>query len=283
MAVELDMDKVIAAHQASQLRGGSSSRSSAKIFRLKGSSARIRVMPPWTSEGMFAGQFWRPAAQHWEVKEGQKGPVMCPKNTPGLEGPCPICDLVEELKAKDNDPEALMIASTIRAKQVMVMTVIDRDDPVYTAKDVVEWKQTRPDKEVPFKEGDPKLQVYPAPNTVFDSIISLVRNGGNIVDLEAGHDLVVAKTGKTRNYIKYTVTPDLRPTPAGVPDDVKLLDLSQFGYVADEVELRSMLNEGIAADYAATSKALSSGTEEPSSSLEDDEEEDLEAAMRKGL
>ena len=108
---------------------------------------RIRIMPGWTTEGDYAGQFWREVAQHWGLSDDHKGPVICPKKTPLMDGECPVCDLVIALKSDKTNTDALEAAKYIRAKIAYFLNVVNLDDPEYTAKDVAEYKQSRRSEE----------------------------------------------------------------------------------------------------------------------------------------
>ena len=108
----------------------SGGRASARFWRPENGDNHIRVMPQWKDD--LDGQFWREVHQHWNVSEDQKGPVLCPKETPDLEGDCPICDLVQALRreAKSN-PQAKQLANELRAKKTFFLNVVVDKDPVY--------------------------------------------------------------------------------------------------------------------------------------------------------
>lgn len=294
----VNIDKIHGAKEANEAKQAqlSGSGSGLKIFKFKGSEAKLRIMPPWVEDDEddpklepYKGQFWREVAQHWNINDDQKAPILCPKKTPYIDGDeCPICDFVEELRSKyKNDPAALELAKDVRAKTAYLLTVIDRNDEKYTAKDVATWKKERPDKDVPFEAGDAKLQVYAAPFTVFNFIINIFAQGGDIVDLDEGRDVFITRTGKGIKT-KYTVVSGFNNTPAGLEPGQELLDLTSMGYQASVGEMRKLLTDGIGGDYA---KSLPSAAADSVASLPDstDEEEDdadvddLEAEMRNEL
>jgi hypothetical protein len=214
--------------------------------------ARLRIMPPWTEEGDFEGQFWRVVHQHWGVSDTLKAPLLCPKTTPFMEGDCPVCDFVDELRTQ-NDAESKELVKSIRDKQSYLFTVVDVDDPEYTAKDVANFKKDFPDKKPSFSAGDPKLQVFAAPFTVYSQIISLFQQGFELVDLRAGHDIVVTKQkkGGGQEFVSYTVNPTPKATDSNVPNDHPLIDLSKCGMVLQISKVKELLTNGIAADYMA--------------------------------
>src|SRR5687768_3387414 len=90
--------------EARMARGGGAG--SIKWWKPVNGVNRIRILPGWTDEGEYAGQFWREVAQHWGVSEDVKGPILCPRETPGLNGSCPICAFVDELKNEKGDAQA---------------------------------------------------------------------------------------------------------------------------------------------------------------------------------
>jgi hypothetical protein len=281
----------------------SGSFQSTKFWKPEKDVSRIRVMPCWTDQEPYAGQFWRDASQHWNVSSDQKGPVMCPKHTPDLNGNCPVCDLVEELKADKNNLEAQEFVKECRAKPVHFLSIIDLDDPVYTAQAVAEYKKSRPDGDVPFKAGASKLQVYACPKTVFDQILNFIIQNDNkdITSLTDGNDLSLerkAKGGKgNAKYTTYTVTPKFKSTACALSEGTQLLALDKVGFVMDE----KAMNELLLSSGAATSlkKSLGSGSNDSeddfpesygklpsgdsSSTMNAGSSDDLEEEMRRAL
>lgn len=230
-------------------------------WRPEAGTNRIRILPPWTDEGFHAGAFWREVAQHWQVSPELKGPVVCPRNTPGVEDDdCPICDLVDQLRGMKNDPGALELANNLRAKKNYLLNVLNLDDPEYTARDVANFKKERPDAEVPFAAGDPKIQVYAAGITVFQQILAIIdENDKNITDLKEGHDIKIEKTGKGFNT-KYTLTIILKSSPVeNVDENTELTDLSKVGMMLTAQEAMQRLTENTEASQYATDRALPSG------------------------
>jgi hypothetical protein len=250
MAFKTNVAKVEAAAAAADAKAAGQGKGGGgvRFFTFEGSTATLRVMPAWTDQEPFEGQFWRIVHQHWNVTEEFKAPILCPKSTPHLGGPCPICDFVDELRKDKDNPAAKELANDIRAKQSYLFTVIDTKNKTYTAKDVADWKKERPDKEVPFEVGDPKLQVYAAPFVVYNAIITLWRSGGDIVDLEHGHDLTISKQGSGL-LTKYNVTPNLKPSKSNVEQDNELIKLENVGALYDEAKLRELLTDGIGGEY----------------------------------
>lgn len=276
---------------------------SIKWFKMSGDKAVLRIMPPWTDEGPFEGQFWRVVHQHWHVTEELKAPILCPKTTPYIGGDCVICDYVAKLR-ESNDPALLELAKDIRDKQAYLFTVVDVLDPEYTVKDVSEFKKKYPDKkETPFSAGDAKLQVYAAPFAVYNSIINLFQTGFDLVDLTAGHNITItrsAKGGKKMN-VTYNVMPNPKATKSNVPEDHPLIDLTKAGIVLTEDKMKELLASGVGSDDVVgalsapkPSKALTNGNTKKAKvevdddsdeelALSDGDEEDLEAQLLREL
>lgn len=239
----LDMDKLRAqkAKLSEELnRGGPR----AKFWRPNNGANTIRVMPGWSNEAPYKGQFWREIGQHWGVSPEQKGPVLCPKATPDLDGDCPICDFVEKLRKDKTNVQSQETAKEIRAKKAFLLNIVDTNDPVYTAKDVAEEKQAKPDRDVPFEAGSPKIQVYACPKTIFDQILdTIMQNDIDITSLEAGYDLTISRSGAGMTT-RYSVTPKLKPSSADVGADDALPALDQVGYAMDYAGMVALLTAG---------------------------------------
>lgn len=248
MAFKVSREKIEQAQAAAAAAQNSGNFQSVKWLKFDGKEMTLRFMPPWTDEGPNALQFWRIVAQHWHISDSMKGPVVCPKATPGMNGECPICDFVDLLKAEET-PEAKELVKEIRAKFTYLFTVIDCNDPEYTKRDLMKFQKEYPDKkEIPFKVGDPKLQVYAAPFSVYNSVMSFFKKGGDVTDLERGHDIIVSKSGSGINT-KYTVTPDLTPTACAIDEDNPLINLDNVGITYTPEKLGALLSEGIGSDY----------------------------------
>jgi len=254
---------------------------SAKFWKPKEGDNPVRVMPCWTDQDPFVGAFWREVAQHWGVSPDQKGPILCVEKTPFLEGSCPICAFVDELRKDTGNVEAQELAKTLRAKIAYLVNLVDLTDPVYTAKDVAEFKKAKPDVEVPFKAGSAKIQVYACPKMAFESILDKINtNAIDITDLEAGHDLIFNKTSTPGNAMltKYKVEAKFKPSESAVTKEDTIPDLERVGFVMKEQEMLRLLAGGAGEDYVRANKkskgALTSG---------ETEVDDLETQMRNAL
>ncbi len=256
----IDYEKLKKAKQELESRMNRGGGPSMKFWKPAPGKNVVRVLPPWTDEGVFANQFYREVHQHWNVAGEDTGPTLCPKKTPeaSTDKDCPICDFVEQLRARKNDVEAQELAKELRAKLAYFVSIVDINDPVYSAKDIAEWKKDRPDSECPFEAGDVKIQCYAATSTTFDAILNIVlANEMDITDLSEGYNVVITKQGKGLQT-KYTVTPELKKTKAPqVTAETKLPDLSKIGKVPSFDDMLKSLGEGPATKFAGL---LTAGT-----------------------
>lgn len=228
------------------------------FWKPKAGDNLIRIMPPWTSEGEFAGVFWREVSQHWGVSEDQKGPILCPKRTPGIDEDCPICDFIDELRGMKDDVAAQALAKDLRGKAAYFLNIVDLADPTFTAKDVAEAKQAKPDAEVGFEVGDLKVQVFAAGPTVFNQILAnIAENGLDITSGDDAKDVKIKKTGKGVQGTKYEVTVLFgKKSKLVVPEDAKLPELDKIGFKMEAAKMLEILSKGKGGDFAA---ALPSG------------------------
>lgn len=250
----------------------------AKFWKPDPGKNLIRVMPSWTDKGEFAGQFWREISQHWNVSPEQKGPVICVKQTPGLEGDCPICQFYEALKADKSDPEAQQTAKEIRPKTAYFLNVVDLNDKEYTARDVAEFKQARPSDDVPFEAGDIKVQIYACPSTVFNQILGNIQvNQVDITDAKEGHDITLTKTGSGLTT-RYEVQVMMRASEAPPVEELPALD--EVGYEMSHGEMTQLLASGAGAAFASK-LALPTGSRQTASPPDEDltDEEELRRQM----
>lgn len=280
----LDYEKLKRASQELQTRMNRGGGPSMKFWKPENGKNVIRILPPWTDEGAFSGQFYREVHQHWNVTE-ESGPVLCPKKTPeaSADKDCPICDFVEQLRARKNDVEAQQLAKDLRAKVAYLMSIVDMNDPEYTAKDIAEWKKDRPDSDCPFEVGDVKIQCYAATTTIADQIMNIViANEMDITDIDAGFNIVVTKMGnKDPLKTRYSVTPELKKTKAPISSDTKLPDLSKIGKVQSYDDMLKLLGEGPAGSFKGllTASTTSSAPQQGDASWADSGD-DLAAEMR---
>lgn len=270
------LDKVTAAKQEAEERLSRGGGLRAQFWKPKNGENVIRIMPPWVNPThdpdydipealqFYDGQFWRQVAQHWNVSEDQKGPLLCPRETPGLDGDCPICEFVDELKADKSDVQAQALVKEIRAKTTYLLNVVDMKDRTYTADDIAEWTKTRPDSDCPFQPGDTKVQLYAAPLTVYDAVLGLITaNKRDITRFDTGRNIVLTRH-PNKNPIKtrYTVVPEFDAT--GFELRGELPALHQQGFLMDYDKMLDLLHDGVGGDFVT---ALPEGTTTPTKAL----------------
>ena len=249
------LDKVREAKQRTEeklARGGGGGR--AKFWRPAAGENKIRIMPPWDADGVYADQFWREVAQHWSVNEDQRGPVVCLAKTPYLDGDCPVCAFVDELRQDRTNVDAQKLAKDLRAKTAYLLNVVVLDDAVYTAQDVAEYKQSQPDRECMFTPGQAKVQIYACPVSIFDQVLGLVASSGqDITDLAEGRDLTIKKIpNKDVFKTRYEVYPAFERSAATIDlEPLKLPDLAQTGYQMPYEQLLDLLQSGKGGNYLA--------------------------------
>jgi hypothetical protein len=226
----------------------------AQFWKPKDGANLIRILPAWTDKvPEFAAQFWREVAQHWNVSSDQKGPILCPRKTPGLSGPCPICELVDELKKDKANVQAKSVVKEIRAKTTYLFNIVDSKDPEYTAQDVATWTTANPGEDCPFAAGDMKIQVYAAPLTVYDTILGIITTGSNdITRLEEGRGVTITRfPNKDPKKTRYQVTPEMSPSAINVGDR-EFPQLHQMGFTMAYDEMLDLLHSGVGGDFVAS-------------------------------
>jgi hypothetical protein len=257
------LEKVAQAKAAAEERLSRGGGPRARFWKPKNGDNTVRIMPSWLNPtadsaykapdavAFYDGQFWRQVAQHWNVSDDQKGPILCPKETPGLGGACPICEFVNELRQDKSDVQAQALVKEIRAKITYLLNVVDMKDALYTVDDVAEHANSRPDDDCPFAPGDTKVQIYAAPLTVYAAILGLITaNKRDITLLDTGRDIVITRH-PNKNPIKtrYTVVPDFDASSFEILG--QLPALHQQGYLMGYDKMLDLLHDGVGGDFIA--------------------------------
>lgn len=275
----IDYDKLRAAAGALQSRMDRGSLGpSVKFWKPKDGKNTVRIMPPWSEEAPYSGQFFREVFQHWGLQEGA-GPLLCTEKTPHQTGECAVCQAVEKLRAKKSDVKAQEMASRIRAKVAYLFSIVDLTDAEYTAKDVAEWAKSRPDTDCPFQAGDPKIQCYAAGPLVANDIMNIIiANELDITNLTEGNNVIITRIpNKNPRLTKYTVTPEIKKTKSSVSPGLELPDLSKIGRAKPYEEVRAMLAESEVASFGVLPSAQHVELEAQNPEWEnDDDEEDMD-------
>lgn len=214
----VDLSKMKQVQQETEAKNAKKGGSGYIFWTPKPDKNRIRLMPPWTSEGNWRDSFFRELAMHWGIgTEEEKQHFSCPtrsKHGPEVQSKaCPICMQVEKLRGSGNPADA-EYANELRARTRYYSNIVDMADPVYTAKDVLEWQTKQQDKtrECPFTAGDTKVQVYSYGPQVFDELLAVFADQGiDITDFSSGHDIIITREGAGRTT-KYKTRPDFQAT-----------------------------------------------------------------------
>lgn len=176
----------------------------------KAGQNRVRLLPPWTTEGKNRDSFFREIYVHFGVgPEEAKRTYSCPAKTPDSEAKsCPICDWVKALRDTGGAAEQ-EAAESIRAKQRFYSNIVDLTDPVFVEKDITEWKARNSGKECPFKIGDTKVQVFTYGPTIWNDLMAIFLDANvDVTDLNTGRDINIKREGEGMRT-KYSARPAL--------------------------------------------------------------------------
>ncbi len=182
-------------------------------LKFKPGKNRIRIMPPWTTVGANSDQFFREVHLHWNVggdgtKENPGYTFTCPKYTPGdHDKACPICDEGDRLR-KTKDQDDFEAAKKFRARKSYYSNVVDLEDAVFTLQDLKDFKESYPDKDVPFQLGETKVKVVSYGTTLFKDLLDHFSDGDDLSSLESGRDLTVTREGVGRFDTEYRLKLD---------------------------------------------------------------------------
>jgi len=151
---------------------------------------RIRILPPVGDMEYF----FQPVGRHYMPPDGKKV-VYCPNFTSDGILPCPVCELVSDLKAAGEKK----MADELRIRRSFWMNVVNRDDE---------------------KAG---VAIYTPGIIVFSELSSLITDPdyGDITDVLNGYDIIIEKSGSGRDT-EYHVKP--RPKIEPLTEDEDLLE-----------------------------------------------------------
>lgn len=147
----------------------------------------IRILPP-VGEMEF---FFQSVGRHYMPPDGKKS-VYCPSFTSDGELPCPVCELVNDLRAAGEKK----LADELRVRRSFWMNVVNRDDE---------------------KTG---VGIYTPGIIVFSELSSLITDPdyGDITDVLNGYDIIIEKSGSGRDT-EYHVKPRPKVTPLCEDED----------------------------------------------------------------
>lgn len=192
------------------------SRGRNKYWKPTKETSRIRILPSWNG-----GLFFREVAFHFGVGF-DKRTVLCPRRTPGILLPCPICEHLDSKYRGVNSEEAREMFSTAGSKIQYLYNIIDLDNP------------------------DEGVQIYCSGRKVWNQLMTYmkdVNNWGDFTDVDQGFNITITKEGKDR-YSSYDVKLDRLPSALKNKDilkDLKDLDKEVLAQRLSYDEIKNLL------------------------------------------
>lgn len=182
-----------------------------RAYKVGKGKTRVRILPGW--RGGDDPTFWHDFGQHFiKDSNGDIAAVyICTENTYGKT--CEVCEAIRHGIKHANADETIKQLEEAKSggSKYLVNALILSD------------------KE---KAGEPV--VMELGTTVFEAILEMIAEYGDITDLDAGYDLLITREGSGRYDTKYTVMPAPKsdPVPKTMMDKLHNLD----EYVAQENE-----------------------------------------------
>ena len=187
-------------------------------FRMQSGRNIVRILPPLED----GGDFYTEVHVHYNLGLDGKRQVVCPKHTEGK--PCPVCELIDELK--NGTEEEQQLAKDYKAKlkyyyNVMDTTLTERD------------------------ERCGKVQVMSSGVQIFEQILSIICDPifGDITDPDKGRDILINKDAKGRQT-SYTVQAHPNQTSVEYEFENSLVDTSVFANPREYDDIVYFLEHG---------------------------------------
>ena len=211
----LDLAKMRAKLQ--QLEDGGKSKKDSVFWKPSEGDQEIRIVPTADGDPFKVFHF------HYNLGEGARGGVLCPKRQFGEE--CPICEFASALW-KEESTESKKMAKSLFVRQRFFSPVIVRD------------------------EEDSGVRIWGYGKTIYEQLLGLVLNPdyGDITDVDQGVDLTLTYTiPKTKGAF---------PTTGLVPKRKSSALLSSKKAIAEAMESIPDINEQFQQKSAADLKAI---------------------------
>lgn len=193
-----------------------------------------RILPTWR-KGAEENQFWHDFGMHWvrSEKGGKPIPYLCLDKT--YEKECPVCNAIGAGIRGASDDETINLLKGANASQRFLINVLHLNDSE--------------------KKNEPQIMEIGV--TVFDDLISLMEDYGDVTDLEKGIDIIIKREGKGLDT-SYTVLPSPKG-PRKVDPSVmeKVADLDAAVAQENEAILKKALNALSAAAGVLPTEAAS--------------------------
>lgn len=195
------------------------------FWKAKVGKNKIRVLPPPPGQA----KPWIITYEHRVEVPGSKRPVTfcCPRVM--AKQVCPMCQKADELSRSGN-PADVDRAADLRPRMRAYMNIIDRREP---------------------EKG---VQIYAAGKTVIESMAKIRKDediGGNFTHPTEGFDLIIERTGTSKNDTEYSVFPSKQVTPLAPPDELDAIredapDLGRFSRLKtiDEIKKEMAVASG---------------------------------------
>jgi hypothetical protein len=213
-----------------------------KFLELKEGDTYIRILPPPAGKKSPFHTCW----QHYiDFPGGKQVRFACPRQNASQ--PCMVCRRADELKATGNKKD-FEKAKNLFARRRVFANVIDRNDP---------------------EKG---VQVAAFGQTIHEQLAEIRANpevGGDFSHPEEGFDIVIHRTGKTKNDTEYKCIPARKTTPLGNMEWLsQMFNLEAIEKIPSNDEIRKMIAEaqGNEAEEAAPAEREVGGGASPAAS-----------------
>lgn len=202
MALNIDALRKKLAETKKRTEGNGNNDQEIKWFAIQKGQNIVRILPP-KEDG---GDFYTEVHVHYNLGLDGKRQVVCPNHQEGK--PCPVCELIEELKK--GTPEEQQLAKDYKVKLKYYYNVMDTS---LTEKD----------------DRCGEVQVMSTGVQVFEQILGIICNPifGDITDPDNGRDILLNKDGKGRNT-SYSVQAHPQQTAVEYEFEDSLVDTSVF-------------------------------------------------------
>ena len=189
---------------------------SGSFLKLKVGRNVVRVLPPKLGQrSPFTMTY-----QHVINKPGAAKPISfnCPRMM--SKKPCPVCQKAEQLRSTGRDAD-YKAAGDLLPRLRVYCNVIDRSNP----------------------EAGPKVMAIG--KTVHEELVALRRDqdaGGDYTHPETGFDIIIKRTGTTKNDTSYDIKPARENSPLGDMEWIEMqANHSRYAQVPSIEDIRKML------------------------------------------
>lgn len=178
---------------------------------------RVRFLPALAGKKVFTV-----VQQHYVDVPGGRAVFVCPRVH--AKRPCPACDKADKMRASGN-PNEVTAARDMSPKTRVFANIVDRANP------------------------EAGVRVFAFGKQVYEQLLAIRTNkeaGGNFVDPgPEGFDIVVQKTGSTKNDTEYKVLPHRKNGPLGNDEYLEQIgDLSRYSIVESHDDIMRKLTGG---------------------------------------